>query len=97
MLEYAVLVLGRGGILLCDIAGLFVVVRLICRWRPIGFLTPYDAIGRPIVDGLRAKIAEWWSKLAGHSPLTERRELGLILVALLMARLLLATALSIVG
>ena len=97
ILPFIEIVVGHAIALMIDIVVLLVVIRLICRWRQVNFLRAFDAAGKPLVDGLTQKIAEWWIRSGRSGPLSERQTLALALALLVVARVLFAAVWSALG
>ena len=77
-------------VLMIDVALLFVVIRIIVRWRPIGVLSAYNIAGRLLVDHATRHALRVWRRLGGQTAVSERGRLARTLVTLLIARVLLA-------
>ncbi len=77
-------------VLMIDIAIVFVVIRIIVRWRPVGILAAYNIAGRLIVDYATRNTLQVWRRLGGRTAVSERGRLTRTLVTLLVARALLA-------
>ena len=77
-------------VLMIDVALVFVVIRIIVRWRPIGVLSAYNIAGRLLVDHATRHALQVWRRLGGQTAVSERGRLARTLVTLLIARVLLA-------
>ncbi len=77
-------------VLMIDVALVFVVIRIIVRWRPIGVLSAYNIAGRLLVDYATRHTLQVWRRLGGQTMVSERGRLARALITLLIARILLA-------
>ena len=77
-------------VLMLDIAIVFVVIRIIVRWRPIGVLAAYNIAGRLVVDYATQHTFQVWRRLGGRTAVSERGRLARTLLMLFVARALLA-------
>ncbi len=77
-------------VLMIDIALLFVVIRIIVRWRPIGVLAAYNIAGRLVVDYATQHALQVWRRLGGRTAVSERGRLARTLLTLLIGRALIA-------
>ncbi len=77
-------------VLMIDIAIVFVFIRIIVRWRPIGVLAAYNIAGRLVVDYATQHALQVWRRLGGRTAVSERGRLARTLLMLLITRILLA-------
>ena len=77
-------------VLMIDVALVFLVIRIIVRWRPIGVLSAYNIAGRLLVDYATRHALQVWRRFGGQATVSERGRLARTLVTLLIARILLA-------
>lgn len=96
LISYLLLLVLYAAVLMIDIALVFVIIRIIVRWRPIGVLSAYNIAGRLLVDyatrspsvekswgpdgGVRTRAAGSDAGDAGHRPFHCRRVVSNILV-----------------
>ncbi len=73
-------------LLMIDIALVFVVIRIIVRWRPIGVLSAYNIAGRLLVDYATQHALQVWRRLGGQTAVSERGRLARTLLTLVIAR-----------
>ena len=77
-------------VLMIDIALVFVGIRIIVRWRPIGVLSAYNIAGRLLVDYATRHALQVWRRLGGQTAVSERGRLARTLVTLVIARFIVA-------
>lgn len=94
ILPYLMFVVARGVLLLVDVATLFVLIRLVCYWRPIRLLAGFDAAGKPLVDSFNQIAATCWERLGRSRVLSEPQNLVMTLGVLGVVQLLLGVVLS---
>ena len=88
LLLYATNVLSHCGLLMIDIACLFILIRLACRWRSTRLLAAFDAAGRPLVELLTTECKVLCKRVNEHRAFTESHRLWLTLAALLLTKFL---------
>lgn len=69
----------------------FLLVRLIQLWRTVRWLTPFDKVGQPLVDG----IMSWIGKFQCYQKLSEQGRIIMSLSILIMLNLLLVRLMTI--
>ncbi len=77
-------------VLMIGIAIVFVVIRIIVRWRPIGVLAAYNIAGRLVVDYATQHALQAWRSLGGRTAVSERGRLARTLLTLIIARFIVA-------
>lgn len=90
-------IVGHLMMLMIDIVVFFVAIRLICRVRPVGLLSHFNAAGKLLVDGVLDKVRAWWPRFGGTTPASDQQTLVLALALLLVMRLALSAAWSLSG
>jgi len=71
-----------------DVAMFFILVRFLLLWWRTGWLERLNEVGRNLVDTFTAKVSRFWCR-ASHKRLSDRGELLVGLMVLLVARILL--------
>ena len=75
--------------LMLEMVALLIVIRVICRWRPVPVLALFDQAGRPLVDKALRCVDRIWRRIVPNRPLSPIR---LLVVAwLVVSALRLAT------
>lgn len=74
-----------------DIAMFFLQVRLIQNWKTISWLVPFDKAGSPLVDGITAKVPDYWKT---QRMLSEKEKLIIALIAIVLVRIILGSIIN---
>ena len=96
ILPYIMFVVAHGVLLLIDVATLFVLIRLVCYWRPIRLLAGFDALGRPLVDSLSQRADRCLRQFNSPMVCLEQHRLGIVLLILGTVRFVIALLVRIV-
>ena len=69
-----------------DMVVLLILIRLICRWRPVKVLAGLDVAAKHVVNGLTNVVDRLWARVNNSRRLSARGKLLLILALLMTAR-----------
>jgi len=80
-----------------DVVFVFLLARLLRRWRPWKPLVAFDRIGTPLVDYVTSSVDRAWRRVSPRHYLTDRDRLLLALALVCAVRLLIGLPLAMVA
>jgi len=80
-----------------DVTFLFLLVRLLRRWRPWKPLVAFDRIGTPLVQYVSTQVDHLWRRVSPNHYLTDRDRLLMALALVCTVRLLIGLPLAMVA
>jgi hypothetical protein len=75
-------------VVLVDVTVMFLVVRVVCHWRPIRLLAPVEAAGRPLTDAVARVVDRVRARCGVRRYLSDDEKILVALVVLLVLRVL---------